>query len=536
MDSKGRYNRAIGPNTFGFEAPGRFFLNFEAPALYEESLKRGETMMTAGGALLAETGQHTGRSPKDKFVVRDSGTEAQVWWENNNAMTPAHFAALLADFRAHARGRDLFAQDLYGGADPVNRVRVRVYTEYAWHSLFIRNLLIRPEAHELAAFIPEMTIVDLPSFRADPARHGCRSETVIAVDFASKTVLIGGTSYAGEMKKSVFTYLNYALPGAGIMPMHCSANVGPADDTAVFFGLSGTGKTTLSADPNRTLIGDDEHGWSKTGIFNFEGGCYAKTIRLSAEAEPEIFATTQRFGTVLENVVVDPDTRVPDFDDGSKTENTRAAYPLPFIPNASATGRAGHPKNIVMLTCDAFGVLPPIAKLTPAEAMYHFLSGYTAKVAGTEKGVKDPEATFSTCFGAPFMPRHPAVYGNLLRDLIAKHHVDCWLVNTGWTGGKYGVGRRMPIRVTRRLLSAALDGSLARAEFRRDPYFGFAVPASVPGVEPHILYPVKTWQDKAAFAETARRLVMMFRENFTRFEAHVDQDVKSAAPQMLVAA
>ena len=536
METKGRFNTALGANTFGFEAPGRFFLNLEAPSLYEEALQRREAMVTSGGALLAETGVHTGRSPKDKFVVRDASTEDQVWWDNNGALKPADFATLLADFKAHAKGKDLFVQDLYGGADPANRVKVRVFTEYAWHSLFIRNLLIRPEVQELAAFTPEMTIVDLPSFRADKARHGARTETIIAVDFASKTVLIGGTSYAGEMKKSVFTYLNYALPAVGVMPMHCSANVGPAGDSAVFFGLSGTGKTTLSADPTRTLIGDDEHGWSKTGIFNFEGGCYAKTIRLSAEAEPEIYATTQRFGTVLENVVVDPETRVCDFDDGSKTENTRCAYPLHFIPNASETGRAGHPKNIVMLTCDAFGVLPPIAKLTPAEAMYHFLSGYTAKVAGTEKGVTEPEAVFSTCFGAPFMPRHPAVYGNLLRDLIAKHHVDCWLVNTGWTGGQYGTGRRMPIRVTRRLLSAALDGSLAKADFRRDPYFGFAVPASVPGVEPHILYPVKTWQDKAAFAETAKKLVMMFRENFKRFEAHVDADVKNAAPQMLVAA
>lgn len=532
----GHHNADLGANSFGFTAPGRFFLNFEAASLYEEALQRKEAQLTSAGALVAETGVHTGRSPKDKFIVHDQASEDQVWWENNGAMSPAHFAALLADFKAHAKGKDLFVQDLYGGADPAHRVKVRVYTEFAWHSLFIRNLLIRPEFHELASFMPDMTIVDFPSFKADPARHGCRSETVIAIDLAARIVLVGASSYAGEMKKSVFSYLNYVLPGAGVMPMHCSANVGPEGDSAIFFGLSGTGKTTLSADPARILLGDDEHGWSKTGIFNFEGGCYAKTIRLSKEAEPEIYATTQRFGTVLENVVMDPQTRICDFDDGSKTENTRCAYPLDFIPNASLTGRAGHPRNIVMLTCDAFGVLPPIAKLTPAEAMYHFLSGYTAKVAGTEKGVTEPEAVFSTCFGAPFMPRHPAIYGNLLRDLIAKHHVDCWLVNTGWTGGKHGVGRRMPIRVTRRLLGAALDGSLAKADFRRDPYFGFAVPATVPGVEPHILYPVKTWQNKAAFAETARKLVMMFRENFVRFEAHVDQDVKSAAPQMLVAA
>lgn len=536
MENIGVFNSMSGAEAFGFRKLKRVFWNLEAPALYEQSLARGESKLVRGGALLAETGSHTGRSPKDKFVVCDATSEDEVWWENNGAMSPENFDTLLMDFLRHAEGMDLFAQDLYGGGDPAYRVRARVFAELAWHSLFIRNLLIRPEWSELASYAPDLTVIDLPSFKADPSRHGCRTETVIACDFTRKIVLIGGTSYAGEMKKSVFTYLNYVLPKAGVMPMHCSANVGSRNDVAVFFGLSGTGKTTLSADPNRTLLGDDEHGWSPNGVFNFEGGCYAKTIRLSREAEPEIFATTERFGTVLENVAIDPITRVPDFDDASKTENTRCAYPLDFIPNASETGRAGIPKNIVMLTCDAFGVMPPIAKLTPAEAMYHFLSGYTAKVAGTEKGVTDPEATFSTCFGAPFMPRHPSVYGNMLRDLIAKHSVDCWLVNTGWTGGKYGVGRRMPIRVTRRLLSAALDGSLNRADFRRDPYFGFAVPTSVPGVEPHILYPVKTWQDKAAFAQTARRLVEMFNENFKRFEAYVGADIRAAAPQTSVAA
>jgi phosphoenolpyruvate carboxykinase (ATP) len=536
VENIGLFNASCGVDIFGFRKLKRVYWNMEAPALYEESLQRREARIVKGGALLAETGIHTGRSPKDKFVVRDATTESTVWWDNNGAMTPAQFDVLMADMLKHAQGMELFAQDLYGGADQAHRVKARVVTEYAWHSLFIRNLLRRPDASELAGYVPDLTIVDLPSFKADPARHGCRSETVIACDFTRKIVLIGGTSYAGEMKKSVFTYLNFTLPAAKTMPMHCSANVGAKEDVAVFFGLSGTGKTTLSADPNRTLLGDDEHGWSGTGVFNFEGGCYAKAIRLSREAEPEIYATTERFGSVLENVIVDPITRIPDFDDASRTENTRCAYPLDFIPNASSTGRAGHPKNIVMLTCDAFGVLPPIAKLTGAEAMYHFLSGYTAKVAGTEKGVKDPEATFSTCFGAPFMPRHPSVYGNLLRDLISKHHVDCWLVNTGWTGGKHGVGRRMPIRVTRRLLTAALDGSLNRADFRRDPYFGFAVPTSVPGVEPHILYPVKTWQDKAEFAETAKRLVSMFRENFKRFEDHVDDAVKAAAPTTSIAA
>ena len=532
MKTIGEFNAAHGPEAIGLTDLAAVHWNLEAPRLNEEALRRGEGQLARGGALVATTGSHTGRSPKDKYVVRDASTENEIWWDNNGSITPDQFAALLDDFRAHARGKELFAQDLYGGADPAHRVRARVYTELAWHSLFIRNLLIRPERDALAGYVPELTIIDLPSFQADPARHGCRSKTVIAIDFSQKIVLIGGSAYAGEMKKSVFTYLNYVLPGAGVMPMHCSANASldQTGDSALFFGLSGTGKTTLSNDSSRQLIGDDEHGWSRDGIFNFEGGCYAKTIRLSRNAEPEIYATTERFGTVMENVIIDPVTRAPDFDDASLTENTRCAYPLDFIANASATGRAGHPKNIVMLTCDAFGVMPPIAKLTGAEAMYHFLSGYTAKVAGTERGLTAPEATFSTCFGAPFMPRHPSVYGNLLRELMAEHGVDCWLVNTGWTGGGVGTGRRMPIRVTRRLLSAALDGSLAQTEFRRDPYFGFSVPVAVPGVETQVLSPVETWTNKTAFAETATRLVTMFRENFKRFESHVDADVRAAEP------
>ncbi|WP_349361469.1 phosphoenolpyruvate carboxykinase [Stappia sp.] len=510
--------------------------NLTAPALYEEALRRGEAELADGGALVVETGVHTGRSPKDKFVVHDDTTRDSVWWDNTAEMSAESFATLHADMIAHARGMELFAQDLYGGADPAHRINVRVFTEYAWHSLFIRNLLIRPERADLARFSPEMTIIDLPSFKADPARHGCRTETVIACDFTNKIVLIAGTSYAGEMKKSVFSLLNFLLPDQGVMPMHCSANVGEDGDTAVFFGLSGTGKTTLSADPTRTLVGDDEHGWGPEGIFNFEGGCYAKTIKLSAEAEPEIFAATKRFGTVLENVVLDTDTRVPDFDDGSKTENTRCAYPIDFIPNASATGRAPQPKNIIMLTADAFGVLPPIARLTPAQAMYHFLSGYTAKVAGTEKGVTEPQATFSTCFGAPFMPRHPSSYGNLLRTLIAAHNVDCWLVNTGWTGGPYGVGHRMPIRATRTLLGAALDGSLRDVAFRKDANFGFEVPVEVPGVDASILDPRSTWSDPTAYDAQAAKLVEMFVSNFATFEAHVDNTVLDAAPATRTAA
>ncbi|WP_274626782.1 phosphoenolpyruvate carboxykinase [Arvimicrobium flavum] len=531
----GKRNPQSGLAASGLKTSGTVRYNFEAHSLIEEALRRGEAKLTAHGALVADTGQYTGRSPKDKHVVREAATEEQIWWANNNPISRAQFDLLFEDFVAHAASMDLYVQDLIGGADATHTLPTRVVTEYAWHSLFIRNLLIRPERDALDSFVPKMTIIDLPSFKADPARHGSRTDTVIAVDLIRMIVLIGGTEYAGEMKKSVFTALNYVLPERGVMPMHCSANVGPDGDTAVFFGLSGTGKTTLSADPTRTLIGDDEHGWGPDGIFNFEGGCYAKTIRLSAEAEPEIFATTRRFGTVLENVILD-ERGVPDFDDGSRTENTRCAYPLDFIPNASRTGRAPHPRNVIMLTADAFGVMPPIAKLTPAQAMYHFLSGYTAKVAGTERGVTEPEATFSTCFGAPFMPRHPSEYGALLRDLIAAQDVDCWLVNTGWTGGAYGTGKRMPIKATRALLSAALDGSLKTAQFRTDPNFGFAVPTAVPGVDTGILDPRSTWADASAYDGQARKLVSMFVANFEKFESHVDATVMGAAPQAREAA
>lgn len=535
MIELGIRNRHVGIGRHGIFTTGSVFYNLLPPELYQHALSRSEAELTAHGALVAKTGQHTGRSAKDKFVVRDAKTDDQIWWDNNKPMAEAAFNTLQADMIAHAASMDLFVQDLVGGADTENSIRARIITEFAWHSLFIRNLLIRPDRDTLATYVPEMTIIDLPSFKANPARHGCRSETVIACNLEKRIILIGGTSYAGEMKKSVFTMLNYLLPAKGVMPMHCSANVGKDGDTAVFFGLSGTGKTTLSADPTRTLIGDDEHGWGKNGIFNFEGGCYAKTIRLSEEAEPEIFATTRRFGTVLENVVLD-ENRVPDFNDGSLAENTRCAYPLNFIPNASATGKAPNPKNIIMLTADAFGVLPPIAKLTPAQAMYHFLSGYTAKVAGTEKGVTEPEATFSTCFGAPFMPRHPSEYGNLLRELIAQHDVDCWLVNTGWTGGAYGTGSRMPIKATRALLTAALDGSLLHAEFRTDPHFGFRVPVAVKDVPTAILNPRETWADKAAYDAQARKVVSMFQNNFVKFENHVDGTVRDASPMLALAA
>jgi phosphoenolpyruvate carboxykinase (ATP) len=502
--------------------------NLSEAELYEEAIRRREGRIASGGALVVDTGSHTGRSPKDKFVVREPATEDKIWWENNNAMTRVAFDQLLADMLWHATGKELFVQDLIGGADPAHSIKVRVYTELAWHSLFIRNLLIRPQASDLAGFWPDMTIIDLPSFKADPARYGIASQTVVACDFGRNIVLIGGTAYAGEMKKSVFTFLNYLLPEQGVMPMHCSANVAENGDAAIFFGLSGTGKTTLSASADRTLIGDDEHGWGADGIFNFEGGCYAKTIKLDRQAEPQIFATTQRFGTVLENVVLDTTTRNVDFNDGRKTENTRAAYPLHFIANASPSGRAGHPKHIVMLTADAFGVMPPIAKLTPEQAIYHFLSGFTAKVAGTERGVTEPQPTFSTCFGAPFIPRHPSDYAALLRKFILEHEPDCWLVNTGWTGGPFGIGRRMPILWTRTLLNAALEGNLAGGNYRTDRYFGFKVPTAVKGVPTHILDPFKTWSDKGAYDAQAKKLVGMFADNFKRFDALVDAETRAA--------
>ncbi|ATX65859.1 phosphoenolpyruvate carboxykinase [Roseinatronobacter bogoriensis] len=505
--------------------------NLLEPALIEAALKRGEGRLGLGGAFLASTGTHTGRSPKDKFVVRSADVEDKIWWDNNAPMSPDAFDCLYADMLEHVKGQEVFVQDLYGGADAEHRLDVRVVTELAWHGLFIRHLLRRPEAEELATFDPEFTIINCPSFKADPARHGCRSETVIALNLSRKLILIANTAYAGENKKSVFTLLNYLLPEKGIMPMHCSANHGldDANDTAVFFGLSGTGKTTLSADPARTLIGDDEHGWSETGIFNFEGGCYAKTINLDPEAEPEIYATTSRFGSVVENMVYDPDTLELDFTDDSLTANTRVAYPLDAISNASATSLGGVPKNIIMLTCDAFGVLPPIARLTPAQAMYHFLSGFTSKVAGTEQGVTEPQPTFSTCFGAPFMPRRPEVYGKLLQEKIAKFGAECWLVNTGWTGGAYGTGSRMPIKATRALLSAALDGSLKNAEFRRDPNFGFDVPVAVPGVADVLLDPRRTWADPAAYDHQAAKLVAMFAENFAQYVPFIDDEIKRAA-------
>lgn len=529
--TSGRVNPNFRLDDQGISGLGNVYYNYLEPALIQEALKRDEGTLGQGGAFLVTTGKFTGRSPKDKHVVKTPSVADSIWWENNAAMSPDGFDALHADMLEHMKGRDYFVQDLIGGSDPTVSINVRMVTELAWHNLFIRHLLRRPERAALDSFIADFTVINCPSFQANPEKHNCRSETVIAMNFDKKVILIGGTEYAGENKKSVFTLLNYLLPEKGIMPMHCSANhaVGNPVDTAVFFGLSGTGKTTLSADPQRVLIGDDEHGWSDRGTFNFEGGCYAKTINLNPEAEPEIFATTSKFGTVIENMVFDPETFELDFDNDSLTANMRCAYPLEYISNASDTALGGHPKNIIMLTCDAFGVLPPIARLTPAQAMYHFLSGFTSKVAGTERGVTEPEPTFSTCFGAPFMPRRPEAYGNLLREKIAKHGATCWLVNTGWTGGAYGTGSRMPIKATRALLTAALDGSLAEAKFRKDENFGFEVPVQVPGVDTALLDPRSTWNDPDAYDAQAAKLVQMFADNFEQYVPYIDEDVKAAA-------
>ncbi|MBY5934495.1 phosphoenolpyruvate carboxykinase [Tateyamaria omphalii] len=527
----GRVNPQFRLEDQGINGLGDVYYNLIEPALIERALERKEGTLGKGGAFLVTTGKFTGRSPKDKHVVKTDSVADSIWWDNNAAMSPEGFDALYEDMLEHMKGREYFVQDLTGGADPSYSINVRMVTELAWHGLFIRHMLRRPDAEDLKDFIADFTVINCPSFQANPERHNCRSETVIAMNFDRKMILIGGTEYAGENKKSVFTLLNYLLPERGVMPMHCSANhaQGNPVDTAIFFGLSGTGKTTLSADPGRVLIGDDEHGWSDRGTFNFEGGCYAKTINLSAEAEPEIYATTEKFGTVIENMVFDPDTKDLDFEDDSLTANMRCAYPLHYISNASSSALGGHPKNIIMLTCDAFGVLPPIARLTPAQAMYHFLSGFTSKVAGTERGVTEPEPTFSTCFGAPFMPRRPENYGKLLQEKIAKHGATCWLVNTGWTGGAYGTGSRMPIRATRALLTAALDGTLAKGEFRKDPNFGFDVPVSVPGVADILLDPRRTWDDAAAYDTQAAKLVDMFSNNFEQYLPHIDDDVKAAA-------
>jgi phosphoenolpyruvate carboxykinase (ATP) len=492
-------------------------------------LRRGEGELGFDGQFVVETGEHTGRSPKDKFFVREPGSESHIdWGDTNRAIDPATFDALFERVARYLSERDIYAMDTYVGADARYRLPVRVITEYAWHSLFSRNLFITPDVPP-ADFAPEFTVVDAAEFVAEPARDGTRSGTFIFVNMARRIVLIGGTRYAGEIKKSVFTIMNYLMPLRNVLSMHCSANVGQNGDTAIFFGLSGTGKTTLSADSNRPLIGDDEHGWSADGVFNFEGGCYAKVIKLSQKAEPEIWAATHRFGSVLENVVLDEATRKLDLESEAKTENTRAAYPVEFIPNIVPDLMGGHPRTIVMLTADAFGVLPPISRLTAEQAMYHFLSGYTAKVAGTERGVTEPTATFSTCFGAPFMVHHPTVYARLLGERIAKHDVTCWLVNTGWSGGAYGVGKRMAIGHTRTMVNAALDGSLKNATFETEPFFGLSIPSALGGVPSDVLNPRNAWPDKSAYDAQAKKLAGLFFENFKKFEAHASPGVKAIA-------
>ena len=513
--------------------PKHAHANLTATELIEHAVRRGEARFTDHGAVAVETAPHTGRSAKDKFVVDEPESADRIWREKNPPLDPAAFDRLVDDVRAHLNAQDeVYVQDLYGGTDPAYRLPVRFYTPNAWHALFVRNMFVRPERSELARFQSGFTVLHAPEFEADPKRHGCRTNTVIALSFSRRLIVIAGTRYAGEMKKSIFTVLNYLLPEQGVLPMHCSANIGPDGDTAVFFGLSGTGKTTLSADPSRGLIGDDEHGWTADGVFNFEGGCYAKVIRLRAETEPEIFKATQTFGTVLENVVLDSDTRAVDYDADSITENTRACYPIHYISNHVPSGRGGVPKNIVFLTADAYGVMPPIAKLTAEQAMYQFLSGYTAKVAGTERGVTEPTATFSSCFGAPFLPLHPGVYAKMLGEKIAEHGASVWLVNTGWTGGAYGTGSRMKLPYTRAMVRAALSGALDKAAFTTEPVFGFAVPKAVEGVPSEVLLPRGTWADGAAYDAQAHKLAGMFRENFQQYENEVGDAVKSAGPRL----
>ena len=514
----------------GVHASRPVHVNLTAPALVAEALRRNEGRLAWDGALMVETGVHTGRSVQDKFIVDEPSITADVWWGKiNQRLAPEKFTVLKGRVQAYLQGQDLFVQDLYAGADPAHRVRVRMVTTGAWQALFARNMFIRPPEHELADFKPDYTILHAPLFQADPAIDGVRSGTAICLSFEQRIIVAAGSEYAGEIKKSIFTVMNWILPERGVLPMHCSANIGAEGDVALFFGLSGTGKTTLSSDPKRKLIGDDEHGWGENGVFNIEGGCYAKVINLSQEAEPEIFAATHRFGTVLENVVGDRHGKL-DLADDRLTENTRSCYPVEYIPNVELAGRGGQPRNVVMLTADAYGVMPPIAKLTPAQAMYHFLSGYTAKVAGTEKGMgSSPEATFSTCFGAPFLPRRPEVYGRMLERLIEQHKVDCWLVNTGWSGGQYGVGKRMAIRHTRALLSAALDGSLSRVKFRTEPFFGLSIPEHVPGIPDDVLDPRQSWADKAAYDRMARELLGSFEKNFRAYEAEVGDDIRAVA-------
>jgi len=516
----------------GLEPSGTVYWNLSPARLYEESLERADGHLVHMGAICTVTAPHTGRSPDDRFVVRDDHTEDVVDWGGVNVpVSTEHYEALRADVVDFLNEKDLFVRDARAGEDPTHGIDVRVVSESPWHSLFAYNMFLRLDESELDGFEPEFTVLHAPHLKADPDRHGSRSDVAIMVNLTRREVLVTGTRYAGEIKKSIFSVLNHRLPEAGVLPMHCSANVGSDGDVALFFGLSGTGKTTLSADASRGLIGDDEHGWSDDGVFNFEGGCYAKTIQLSREGEPEIYQATQMFGTILENVILHEKTREIDFDDGSITQNTRASYPIHYIPNAVSPSRGGHPSNVVFLTADAFGVLPPISRLNPEQAMYHFLSGYTAKVAGTERGVTEPKATFSACFGAPFLPRHPGVYAELLGEKLRDHGATVWLVNTGWSGGGHGVGSRRKLGYTRAMVNAALDGDLDTGEFVEDPVFGIEVPTAVPGVPTDVLEPRGTWADPDAYDRAAEKLAGMFKENFTQFADQVSEEVKAAGPR-----
>jgi phosphoenolpyruvate carboxykinase (ATP) len=523
----------------GLSQLGTVYWNLPSASLYEEVAFRREGRMAVDGALVCSTGKHTGRSASDKFVVREPSSEEHVWWgQYNRPFAPDKFDDLFARLQGYLQGRDLFVQDCNAGNDPEHRMPVRIVTELAWHSMFARNMFIPlKSAEEYRRHVPDFTVIAAPGFKGIPSIDTTASNTFIVLNFEKQLCVIGNTQYAGEIKKSIFTVLNYLLPLKGVMPMHCSANVGKAGDAALFFGLSGTGKTTLSADPNRGLVGDDEHGWSDRGVFNFEGGCYAKVIRLSPTAEPEIYATTRRFGTILENVTIEPASRRIDLDDETVTENTRASYPLAFIGNALPDGMGGHPKNVVFLTCDASGVMPPIARLSPEQALYQFISGYTSKIAGTEAGLgKEPEITFSACFGGPFMVHHPAVYAELLRRKVERHGATCWLVNTGWVGGPYGVGKRISIHHTRALLNAALSGELGKVAYQKDALFGFEVPRHCPGVPDGVLDPASSWSDRAAYDSRYRQLAQRFVENFKKFEAGCPPEVVAAGPKLEEAA
>ncbi|MEM7349467.1 MAG: phosphoenolpyruvate carboxykinase (ATP) [Acidobacteriota bacterium] len=534
MQNTGPSISRFGLDKQGIGTTGTAYWNLSVPSLYEQAIRRGEGQLALEGPLVTATGAHTGRAANDKFVVREPSSETDIWWGKvNKPFEQEDFNRLLEEIKTSWQSRDLFVFDGYAGADPNYRLNVRVINENAWQNLFARNMFVRePDAEKLSRHEPDFTVINAPSVLAKPDRDGTYSGTFILLDISQRLALIGGSQYAGEIKKSIFTVMNYILPKKGVMAMHCSANYGvDRDDVALFFGLSGTGKTTLSADQNRTLIGDDEHGWSDDGVFNMEGGCYAKVIRLDPEGEPDIYATTRRFGTILENVIYDPETRRIDLDDHSLTENTRASYPLGHLSNVDLGGTAGHPKNVVFLTCDAFGVLPPISQLTEAQAMYHFLSGYTAKVAGTEEGVTEPSATFSTCFGAPFMPLHPGVYGALLGEKLTRHQAKVWLINTGWTGGPFGTGSRMKLGYTRRMITAALSGELDHVPQHKDPIFGLAIPESIADVPSEILVPRKTWPDGAAYDQQANKLAKMFVANFAQFEDGVDDEIKAAAPR-----